>query len=102
MPTQYSHRQFFRRVPNHQLENYFKSKKTDLGIDFSKLKDKEVDSIFNAFANLPTEQQASYEGEFQDINAMACEAGIAAIESFHGKSIWAFLNKPEYWRGMDQ
>ncbi|MCP4487238.1 MAG: hypothetical protein GY820_07960 [Gammaproteobacteria bacterium] len=121
MPAQYSHRQFFRRVPNHQLEKYFKSKKADLGIDFSKLNDKEVDSIFNAFANLPTEQQAGYEAEFQDINAMACEAGIAAlideagyhqddeafaasiasIEGFHGKSIWAFLNKPEYWRGAN-
>ncbi len=121
MPAQYSHRQFFRRVPNHQLEKYFKSKEADLGIDFSKLKDKEVDSMFNAFANLPTEQQAGYEAEFQDINAMACEAGIAAlideagyhqddeafaasiaaIEGFHGKSIWAFLNKPEYWRGAN-
>ncbi len=121
MPAQYSHRQFFRRVPNHQLEKYFKSKEADLGIDFSKLKDKEVDSMFNAFANLPTEQQAGYEAEFQDINAMACEAGIAAlideagyhqddeafaasiasIEGFHGKSVWAFLNKPEYWRGAN-
>ncbi|MCZ6802418.1 MAG: hypothetical protein O7D86_00375 [Proteobacteria bacterium] len=79
MAGQYSHKQFFRRVPNTQLASYFKSRNIDLGIDFTDLKEKEVKSIFQAFTALPEDQQAKIEAEFQDVNAMACEGGVAAL-----------------------
>ncbi len=118
MASQYSHMQFFRRMPNTQLANYFKSRDIDLGVNFTELKEKNSEKIFNAFIGLPEEQQADMEAEFQDVNALACEGGIAAlvdeagfhdddafieeiaaIEGFHAKAMWAFLNKLKYWRG---
>ena len=66
-------------TPHHQLADYFSAKAIDLGVDLSKLKEKEVDTVFNAFTTLPEEQQATVEAEFQDIHAMACEGGITAL-----------------------
>jgi len=118
MTGQYSHLQFFRRTPNAQLAAYFSSKDINLGIDLLKLKEKETEVILKAFTQLSVEQQAEVEAEFQDVNALACEGGIAAlndeagfhqdndfvqaiaaIEGFHAKVMWAFLEKPTYWRG---
>ena len=68
---------------------------------------------------LPQRQQATFEAEFQDINALGFEGGIRAlvdeaafhdgddsfaqaiaiIEGFHAKVMWAFLDHREYWRG---
>ena len=118
MAGQYSHLQFFRRTPNSQLAAYFSFKGIDLGIDLKKLNEKDTEAILQAFTQLPVEQQAEIEAEFQDVNALACEGGvaalideasfhqdndfvqaIAAIEGFHAKVMWAFLDKLEYWRG---
>jgi hypothetical protein len=79
MAGQYSHKQFFRHVPHLQLADYFKSKEVDLGIDFKELKGKDVDGLFDAFTGLSPELQATIEAEFQDVNAMACEGGVAAF-----------------------
>ncbi len=46
MASQYQHRQFFRRVPNVLLARYFKSRELDLELDFVKLKETEVEPIF--------------------------------------------------------
>ncbi|HCU05525.1 MAG: hypothetical protein A2X77_02615 [Gammaproteobacteria bacterium GWE2_42_36] len=118
MSGQYSHLQFFRRMPTDFLSRYFAENDIDLGIDFKKLKTKKEQAILEAFLKLPEEQQAKIEAEFKDINAMACEGGaialideaafhgdesfaesIAAIDGFHGKAMWARLEKPEYWNG---
>ncbi len=118
MAIQYSHKQFFRRVPHLQLAEYFQAKEIELSIDFSALGKKAADSIFDAFTSLSPELQATIEAEFQDVNAMACEGGVAAlideagfhkdeafidsiatIEGFHAKVMWAFLDKKDYWRG---
>ncbi len=45
MTSQYPYKQFIRRVANSLLANYFKSK----DIDFDKLKNIEVDIVFQAF-----------------------------------------------------
>ena len=118
MASQYQHRQFLRRVPNALLARYFESKESDLGLDFGKLKESEVELIFLAFTALPEEQQAAMEVDFQDINALASDAGmgtllneaefygdtsfpeeISAIDGYHAKAMWAFLHKPAYWKG---
>ena len=118
MTGQYSHRQFFRQIPNAQLAHYFESKEIDLGIALSELKEKDIESMFNAFIALPETQQAIIEAQFQDVNAMACEGGVAAlideatfhnddtfvksisgIKGFHAMVMWAFLEKQDYWRG---
>ncbi len=121
MAPQYSHMQFFRHVPNAQLAAYFESKDIDLGINFTEekgKKKKKKEEIFQAFTALPEDQQANIEAEFQDVNAMACEGGVAAlideadfhqdegfiesiseIDGFHAKVMWAFLEKKNYWKG---
>ena len=37
MVAQYSHKQFFRHMPNKQLAEYFDAKHIDLGLDFEEL-----------------------------------------------------------------
>lgn len=118
MAGHYSHKHFFRHVPNHQLADYFNANAVGLGVDFNALQEKKVDKVFTAFTALPEDQQAIIEAEFQDIHAMACEGGITAlideahfyddetfvediseIEGFHAKVMWAFINKQDYWLG---
>jgi len=118
LATQYSHKHFFRQVPNHQLAEYFSIKEVELDVDFNGLKEKETEKLFVAFTALAEDQQATIEAEFQDIHAMACEGGVTAlideahfygdnsfvedisdIEGFHSKVMWAYLNKHDYWLG---
>jgi len=80
MARQYSPTQFFRLVPNTLLERYFKEKRKVLHeINFGQLKEAEVEPIFQAFLNLPPEQQAEMEAELQDIDTMACQGGVTTL-----------------------
>jgi len=118
MASQYSHLQFFRRVPNTLLSKYFASRGTVLDVALEKLKPTEVEPLLNAFMALDGARQAEIEAEFQDIHALSCEGGVGALldeaafhgddaftealakqEGFHAKVMWAFLEKPLYWRG---
>lgn len=118
MVSQYSHLQFFRRVPNDLLEHYFETRKAGLGVDWDKLKTTDMEPVLGAFLELGDAQQAEIEAEFQDIHALACEGGVAALVDeaafhgddgftealaalvgFHAKVMWALLEKPLYWRG---
>ena len=119
MARQYSHRQFFRHVPNALLARYFHEKRKVLKeIAFDQFKETEVEPIFQAFTALPPEQQAEIEAEFQEIDGMACPGGvmaltdeadfhqdrefpeaIAKIDGFHGKIMWTFLEHSKYWAG---
>lgn len=118
MASQYSHLQFFRRVPNELLARYFAAHGVSIGIDLTKLKPTEVEPVLEAFGRLDPGQQAEMEAEFQDMHAMACEGGVAALvdesafhpddtfvselseqEGFHAKVMWSFLERPTYWRG---
>lgn len=118
MAVQYSNRQFFRRTPNRLLVQFFAAKAIPLEVDVAELNETAVDVLQDALNALPDGQKAEIEAIFQDINALACEGGIAAlideasfhndetfveaiaaIEGFHAKAMWAFLEKPSYWRG---
>ena len=118
MAAQYSNRQFFRKTPNLYLSKFFEAKGIQLDVNINQLKEHDTDIIQNALHKLSLEQITDIETEFQNINALACEGGIlalvdearfhkddafieeiAVIEGFHAKAIWAFLNKPGYWRG---
>ncbi len=52
MATQYSHKHFFRNMPNTDLNKYFNSKNIDLKIDFDKPIEKNDEVIFNSFLGL--------------------------------------------------
>jgi len=79
MTGQYSHKQFFRRMPNTQLAEYFKTKSIGLELDFNELKEKDTEKIFNAFLKLPEKQQTTVEADFQNVNALANEGGVQAL-----------------------
>ncbi|MBT3091534.1 MAG: hypothetical protein JAZ02_13455 [Candidatus Thiodiazotropha endolucinida] len=118
MAAQYSNRHFFRKTPNVYLAQYFTAKGVQLAVDVSELKENDAEALQTGLNALDDSQIAEIEAEFQDVNALACEGGItalvdeagfhsddafiaeiAAIEGFHAKAMWAFLNKPTYWRG---
>lgn len=118
MAAQYSNRHFFRKTPNQYLAAFFKAKGVELDIDFDQLKESAADTLQEALNGLSNEQIADIEAEFQGVNALAYEGGIAAlvdeanfhhdddfvetitaIEGFHAKAIWAYLNHSGYWRG---
>ncbi len=118
MVSQYSHLQFFRRVPNSLLSQYFALRGHLLDFDWAELKSSDGEPILEAFIRLDDSQQAEIEAQFQDVHALACDGGIAAlvdeaafhgdqsfadevaeIEGHHAKVMWALLEKPEYWRG---
>jgi hypothetical protein len=116
MAGQYSHRQFFRQAPNALLQRYYKYKAISFNVDFNTVKESDGDTLFNALITLEDNEQTIVEADFKAINALACEAGIqalvdesayfnddafvvdiAAIEGFHAKALWAFIEKPSYW-----
>jgi hypothetical protein len=118
MAGQYSHRQFFRKIPNSQLADYFLIKSIDLGVNLQKLKETDVEPIFQALSALPENKQAAIEADFQNINALACDSGIAAllneadfygdtdfpesiaaIDGYHAKAMWTLIHKPKFWKG---
>ena len=119
MARQYSPTQFFRLVPNALLQRYFQEKQNALHeLKFKDLKETKVDIIFQAFIALPPEQQARIEAELQEIDTMSCQGGVTSlideahfhgdtifpedlsqIEGFHGKTMWTFIEHPEYWAG---
>jgi hypothetical protein len=118
MAAQYSNRQFFRKTPHEYLAQFFAAKGIPLAVDFDELNKNILDELQDALNALPDGHKADIEAMFQDVNVLACEGGIAAlideasfhndeafveaiaaIEGFHAKAMWAFLNKPSYWRG---
>jgi hypothetical protein len=117
----YSHKTFFRKTPNIQLEEYFKRREITLVDDFEKIKESDVEALFTAYNELSEDEQGIIEAQFQEINARACEGGIkalvdeaefhhdddfadeiAVIDGLHAKSMWAFLEKPDYWLGANR
>lgn len=116
MAGQYSHRHFFRQAPNALLQRYFESKSIVFDVDFTAIKENDADSLFNTFIELSDNAQTIVEADFKAISALACEAGIQAlidesayfkdetfvvgiadIQGFHAKALWAFIEKPNYW-----
>jgi hypothetical protein len=113
-PKQYSPIIFFRSVPNALLQQHFAKLDEFKDVDFSKLKEIEVDPIYQAWCKLPAKIRSDMEQDFQEINELATEGGIKAIldeanyhgeslieqlEQFnclYGKAFWTFLEHPEY------
>lgn len=119
MARQYSHVQFFRRTPNALLARFFRERHGVMReVAFEKLKETQVEPVFEAVLALPDDKQAQIEAECQEIDAMACPGGVMAltdeaafhqdhafpiaiskIDGFHGKVMWAFLDHIGYWAG---
>jgi len=116
MADPYSTRQFFRKVANKFLIDYFHANNIDFGIDLYGIYDHEVDIIFSAFKKLDEVTRHKIESDFQRVHALATDGGIAAlieeadefdnvnfldtiksIWGLHNKSMFAYLDSPDYW-----
>ena len=108
-------------MPNVQLKHYFSAKNIDFSLNFDEIKENDTDLFFNAIDQLTNDAQALVEADFREINALSTEAGIRAlidesvfhndqsfsedianIEGLHAKVMWAFLERPNYWRGANR
>ena len=118
MAGQYSHKQFFRRVGNAYLAQYFERHDLDISLEFAETSETDSELIFTAFRHLDEDLQARAEADFQNVDALATDAGItalvdesayhndshfsveiAAIEGMHNKAMWAYLDRNHYWLG---
>ena len=105
----------FRQTPNHYLALYFDAKGIEVDTDITQLAENDSDALQGVINQLDDTQKAKIEADFQGVNALACAEGInalvdearfhgdadfiEAIESFHAKAFYAFLNKRSYWQG---
>lgn len=117
MAGQYSPKQFFRKVSNRFLADYFEQIGVQFDLDLHSIYDHEVELIFDAYKKLDDLTRLKVETDFQQINALASDGGIVAlteeaiefdninfidtiksIDGLHNKAMWAFLDSPEYWQ----
>src|SRR5436305_13348385 len=109
MSRQYNPRHFLRHVPNALLRNFF-DRRGRLGqVEWSRLEETKITSIFEAWQALLAEERADIEKVFRAIFDMSCEPGIRALveegqfhgvdlaraldplESHYAKAMWAYL-----------
>lgn len=112
MARQYSAKNFIRKVPNPLLEQYFRERRIDLGVDWDDLDETDAAPVFDAIQALPDAQRGAVESDFTMINELACGAGVRSIleeaafwgkdwsadfeamENDYERAFWTFLNEP--------
>jgi hypothetical protein len=109
MANEYAPRQFLRHAKMALLQKYFARRKALAHIEWEKLKETEIESIYDAWQALPEQTREEVEWEFRRVHGMATADGtLAVVEEgrFHGldltsdldalhgyvnKAFWAFL-----------
>jgi hypothetical protein len=109
MTRQYSPKTFLRQVPNYLLREFFARRGLLGDIPWELQEETQVGSIYDAWQALPDSERAEVDRVFQDVHAMACEAGVRALveegrfhtvdlaaaldrhEGFYHKAMWAYL-----------
>lgn len=102
-------------VPNRLLKEFFQRLGLgDLGIPWDQLGEREIEPVIKALSERPRAEQDRIEGEMRSVFDLACDTGMGAIfegavrcgecklsEAMpedlgpYGKSMWAWLNRPE-------
>jgi hypothetical protein len=117
MARQYQPKRFFRDVSNRLLHQYFANRGVLAEVDFGALSETRIEPIYEAWLKLSEDTRNEMEQDFQEIDALASEAGAKAIldearwhgedlagqfatlQSFHDRAFWTFLERPKYWSG---
>ncbi len=121
MPREYSPRQFLRLVPKALLQRYFADHGLLVEFDWEGLPKGDVEPLYQAWLALAPDDRDRAEADFQEIHALACDAGIRAIldealfpghpadtelsirlakmQNHHERAMWTFLERPVYWDG---
>jgi hypothetical protein len=79
MAHHYSTRSFFRQMPNALLARYFAARDVLQDFDFTGMKETKVDSLFDAWMELPEASRSEMESELREISGMSNEKGLVAI-----------------------
>ena len=79
MSRPYSPKTFLRKVPNKLLKEYFARHGGLPEVDFDKLAENRMESVFEAMQKLAPKTETRIEADFHQINELACRAGIRAI-----------------------
>ena len=115
MSRQFSIPTVLRMVPNRLLKEFFQRLgHSDLGIPWDQLGEREIEPVIKVLSNMPRVEQDRIEGEMRSVFDLACESGLGAIFEgavrcgecnlseaipeelgLYGKSMWAWLNRPE-------
>lgn len=116
-------RAFFRRMPNAALARYFEAKGIAHGLDVAELPESSPEPWMQVWDALPEGKHVEMAADFQEIEAMSCEAGflavlhevqrhmkdlpeqaqaivekLAGLSGHHERAMAAFLDHPGYWR----
>ena len=79
MARHYSTKSCFRQMPNALLARYFHERALFTDLDIAGMRETQTDELFTAWLALPDESRTPIDAELQDIFAMSCESGFAAI-----------------------
>jgi hypothetical protein len=79
MPGHYNLVSFLRQLSRELLTELFASHAIDVGLDVSALKKRQIEPIFAAINVLPDDQRCKLDEDFQNIAALATQAGITHI-----------------------
>lgn len=112
----YSPRGFLRQASNALLQQYFESKGFDLNVDWALLDETKIDTVWEAWQTLSSEQQGTADADFADVSRLANDAGLgaliqestwhnvdlpAAFEAFEDHTdmvLWVLINYPDLFR----
>ncbi len=120
MATDYMPRDFFRRVPNALLREYFSRSGLLAGVGWDALKESDAESIYAAWQTLDEGMRAAIENDFQHVHELATSDGARTIieegqfhdkdlaadldaqAGFHAKAMWTLLHEPTVFRVASQ
>lgn len=116
MARQYSAKTFLRNTPNRLLQEYFKRRGVDLGINWWGLDETDVNPIFAAMLALSDDVRNAIDADFRQVNALCSGDGTQAIVSETGhagielakrftamgnayeRAAWTFLHEPDLFQ----
>jgi hypothetical protein len=123
MARHYSTREFFRQMSNALLARYFQARGLFGDLDFSAMKESQLDELFAAWLRLQDGQRNEMDAEFRDIFELSCEKGfraiideaewhlttvpdatgfvenLAALSNHYERAMVTFLDHNQFWKG---
>lgn len=79
MSRNFTPKTFLLRAPNAHLREFFAERAPDMALDWEELEERDVDSILEAWNDLPLQLARDIENEFRGIHELACDEGIEVI-----------------------
>ena len=95
MPNDYAPKQFLRQVRIELLREYFTRRKVLGSVEWDKLKETEIEPIYDTWQVLPEQMREEIEFEFRNVHGIATGNGARAIIEegrFHGLNLTADLD----------